>query len=199
MRLLLDHDCGGMNVHTALSVRPDWDRALNARSPSKLTPVPGTADLHGVSQKLASDSEGTSGSRARTRRSRRPTADGLKRPQPALRPHQPQARRRAAGVGRRQRLRILKRNHRKTAHSRRTQPQPFGAGPARSPFAGTPPRAATRESVKSYAFREVPADRRSSQASTTRLAMPPSAAFPHARGSYAFLLPTSPSTFSTPS
>jgi hypothetical protein len=50
-----------------------------------------------------------------------------------------------------------------------------------------------------YLFRVVPAERRSSQASTTRLAMPASASFPQARGSYAFLLPTSPSTFNTPS
>ena len=50
-----------------------------------------------------------------------------------------------------------------------------------------------------YLFRDVPAERRSSQASTTRFAMPASANFPQARGSYAFLLPTSPSTFSTPS
>ncbi len=53
--------------------------------------------------------------------------------------------------------------------------------------------------VTSYLFRDVPAERRSSQASTTRFAMPASATFPHARGSYAFLLPTSPSTLSTPS
>ena len=45
----------------------------------------------------------------------------------------------------------------------------------------------------------VPAERRYSQASTTRLAMPASAALPQARGSYCFLLPTSPSIFSTPS
>ena len=50
-----------------------------------------------------------------------------------------------------------------------------------------------------YLFRDVPAERRSSQASTTRFAMPDSATLPHARGSYAFLLPTSPSTFRTPS
>ena len=40
---------------------------------------------------------------------------------------------------------------------------------------------------------------KSSQASWTRLAMPSSADLPQARGSYAFLLPTSPSTFRTPS
>ena len=50
-----------------------------------------------------------------------------------------------------------------------------------------------------YLFSDVPAERRSSQASTTRLLMPASASFPQPRGSYAFLLPTSPSTFSTPS
>ncbi len=53
--------------------------------------------------------------------------------------------------------------------------------------------------TRRYLFRDVPAERRSSQASITRLAMPASAIFPQARGSYAFLLPTSPSTFSTPS
>ena len=44
----------------------------------------------------------------------------------------------------------------------------------------------------------VPAERRFWQASTTRAAMPASASLPHARGSYCFLLPTSPSIFSTP-
>ena len=36
-------------------------------------------------------------------------------------------------------------------------------------------------------------------ATLTRAAMPASATLPHARGSYTFLLPTSPSTLSTPS
>ena len=45
----------------------------------------------------------------------------------------------------------------------------------------------------------VPVERRCSQASTTRAARPASAALPQARGSYCFLLPTSPSIFSTPS
>jgi hypothetical protein len=159
MRLLLDHDCGGMNVHTAPSVRPDWDRALNARSPkpSKLTPVPHAAHLHGVSQKLASDSEGTSGSRARTRRSQRPTADGLKRPQPALRPHQPQARRRAAGVGRRQRLRILKRNHRKTARPTAKPATTLWHRHIRSVFAGS---IGKREITRSEMFRQNEGPRR---------------------------------------
>ncbi len=44
----------------------------------------------------------------------------------------------------------------------------------------------------------VPAERRFSQASTTRAAIDSSAVLPQARGSYSFLLPTSPSTFSTP-
>ncbi len=44
----------------------------------------------------------------------------------------------------------------------------------------------------------VPAERRFWQASTTRAAMPASASLPQARGSYCFLLPTSPSIFSTP-
>ena len=51
----------------------------------------------------------------------------------------------------------------------------------------------------SYFPSDVPVERRSSHAWTTRLAMPSSASLPQARGSYAFLLPTSPSTFSTPS
>ena len=46
---------------------------------------------------------------------------------------------------------------------------------------------------------DVPAERRFWQASTMRSAMPASPALPQARGSYCFLLPTSPSTFSTPS
>ena len=45
----------------------------------------------------------------------------------------------------------------------------------------------------------VPAERRSSQANTTRAAIDASASLPQARGSYCFLLPTSPSTLSTPS
>ena len=45
----------------------------------------------------------------------------------------------------------------------------------------------------------VPALRRLAHASAMRDAMPASAALPQARGSYAFLLPTSPSTLRTPS
>ena len=63
----------------------------------------------------------------------------------------------------------------------------------------TGPRPRPAGQVTSYLFSDVPAERRSSQASTTRFAMPASATFPQARGSYAFLLPTSPSTLSTPS
>src|SRR6478609_288922 len=44
----------------------------------------------------------------------------------------------------------------------------------------------------------VPAERSAVQASTTRTAMASSAALPQARGSYCFLLPTSPSTLRTP-
>src|SRR6266536_3862352 len=44
-----------------------------------------------------------------------------------------------------------------------------------------------------------PADSRSSHACATRAAIPASAALPYERGSYSFFLPTSPSTFSTPS
>ncbi len=45
----------------------------------------------------------------------------------------------------------------------------------------------------------VPVERRSPHAWVTRSAIPASASLPQLRGSYAFLLPTSPSTFSTPS
>src|SRR6478672_1898288 len=44
----------------------------------------------------------------------------------------------------------------------------------------------------------VPAERSAVQASTMRTAMASSAALPQARGSYCFLLPTSPSTLRTP-
>jgi hypothetical protein len=86
-----------------------------------------------------------------------------------------------------------------------------GLGPrvSRGPWPRRPIRSALAERPRQptyagegecgYLFRDVPAERRSSQASTTRFAMPASANFPQARGSYAFLLPTSPSTFSTPS
>jgi hypothetical protein len=56
-----------------------------------------------------------------------------------------------------------------------------------------------REKKGRYMLSAVLVLRRSSHASPTRLAMPASASFPQARGSYAFLFPTSPSTFSTPS
>ena len=45
----------------------------------------------------------------------------------------------------------------------------------------------------------VPVAPRRSQASTTRAAMPASADLPHVRGSYCFLMPTSPSILRTPS
>jgi hypothetical protein len=109
-------------------------------------------------------------------------------------------------VDRRQRLKGLKPNPCKTAAN---------AGPNHHPLTpvhpvGLPREAPTKrrarrgpyewdESASGYLFSDVPAERRSSQASTTRLLMPASASFPQARGSYAFLLPTSPSTFSTPS
>ena len=59
--------------------------------------------------------------------------------------------------------------------------------------------------VEAYAYartgyhRALDALRRCWHASTTRAAMPASAALPQLRGSYCFLLPTSPSIFSTPS
>ncbi len=113
-------------------------------------------------------------------------------------------------MGRRQRLRILKRNpaelhvqDRPTTTLWRRPIRSAFTG-SQSPFAAKPlrpkPRAEQqKKGDEAYLFRDVPAERRSSQASTTRLAMPASDNFPHARGSYAFLLPTSPSTFSTPS
>src|SRR5690606_33823879 len=92
-----------------------------------------------------------------------------------------------------------------------------GGPPGLARLAGTPPRSAVIPTIESTGpgpgrrhrrpgplalrdyVRAVPAERRSSQAWTTRLAMPASASLPQVRGSYAFLLPTSPSTFSTPS
>src|SRR3954470_4618543 len=53
-----------------------------------------------------------------------------------------------------------------------------------------------RPPVADYFERVVPVERRFSQASTTRWARPFSASLPQARGSYAFLLPTSPSILS---
>jgi len=92
----------------------------------------------------------------------------------------------------RKRLRTLETEALKNGSHRRTQPQTFGTGPASRPSPGIPASGI-------YLLRDVPAERRSSQASITRFAIPASASFPQARGSYAFLLPTSPSTFSTPS
>jgi hypothetical protein len=65
----------------------------------------------------------------------------------------------------------------------------------------TPTRAYTQNQLAGpgYLASVVPAERRSSQPSTTRAAIPASAVFPYVRGSYAFLLPTLPSTLSTPS
>src|SRR5262249_8775636 len=74
--------------------------------------------------------------------------------------------------------------------------------PATSPAPSTSPTTRTgplRYLPRAHLPRVVPADRRSLQAWTTRAAMPASASLPHVRGSYAFLLPTSPSTLSTPS
>jgi hypothetical protein len=110
-------------------------------------------------------------------------------------------------MGRCQRLRSLKRHPGKSHvkggldHDPLAPAHPVGLRRSQSPFAAKPPRpkATVLSTTSAYLFRDVPAERRSSQASITRLAMPASDNFPHARGSYAFLLPTSPSTFSTPS
>jgi hypothetical protein len=109
-------------------------------------------------------------------------------------------------VGLRQRLKTLETGLRKTSRLPPNASTNLWRRPTRSSFAGTAepvetsegPTAETRGPT-TYLFRDVPAERKSSQASTTRCAMPASATFPQARGSYAFLLPTSPSTFSTPS
>ena len=98
-----------------------------------------------------------------------------------------------------QRLKILNRHHRKNCALKPSPTTTLWRRHIRPVFAGPPPFGGPNRKARSQAFRDVPADRRSSQASITRLAMPPSATFPHARGSYAFLLPTSPSTFNTPS
>ena len=118
-------------------------------------------------------------------------------------------------AGRRQRLRRLKRNPRKREQKRKPGHKPLASArrvglrrkpalrPAQRANIGSRLRAHFADKLNveigDYLFRDVPAARRSSQASSTRLAMPASDNFPHARGSYAFLLPTSPSTFSTPS
>jgi len=101
---------------------------------------------------------------------------------------------------RRPRLKIVKRHHRKNCTLNGKPNHNPWRRHIRPVFAGTTTDdSAAKEKRESYAFKDVPADRKSSQASTTRLAMPASATFPQARGSYAFLLPTSPSILSTPS
>ena len=72
----------------------------------------------------------------------------------------------------------------------------------RHPWVPGPRTAISRRSplggVRAH-LRAEPTEPRRSQASTTRAAMPSSAALPQARGSYCFLLPTSPSILRTPS
>jgi hypothetical protein len=113
-------------------------------------------------------------------------------------------------LGRRQKLRTLEtepaQNRRPTA---KPNHRPFGADPDSRPSPDNwvceglrkadESNRRTRGSGGHYLFKDVPTERRSSQASTMRLAIFPSASFPQARGSYAFLFPTSPSTLSTPS
>ena len=81
--------------------------------------------------------------------------------------------------------------------------------PRQRPAGPCPPRgrrlpgrraAGSRDTAQEVAHQAwVPALRRFWQASTTRAAMLASASLPQARGSYFFLLPTSPSIFRTPS
>jgi len=112
-------------------------------------------------------------------------------------------------VDRRQRLRTLETEATRNCRFLANPTTNLWRRSTRSVYAGSPrkkrvpgmkrSRAQQVNARRRYLFRDVPAERRSSQASTTRLAMPASATLPQARGSYAFLLPTSPSTFSTPS
>ncbi|MPM22422.1 hypothetical protein SDC9_68877 [bioreactor metagenome] len=64
---------------------------------------------------------------------------------------------------------------------------------------GIPVQVAALGSAEGAGHLWVPTALRFWQASTMRAAMPASAALPQVRGSYCFLLPTSPSIFSTPS
>ena len=73
----------------------------------------------------------------------------------------------------------------------RSRPAPQGPGGSRIRPLGGHQRSVQRIWV--------PVAPRRSQASTTRAAMPASADLPHVRGSYCFLMPTSPSILRTPS
>jgi hypothetical protein len=170
--------------------------SANARSRQKVTPVPRAPRLASVSPEPASDSEGPAPSAPQSQPATTLPATAGPNWATCSSGRHKLSKAQDGRMCRCQRLKTSETEPPKTAHERQLSQDPMA--PAH-PVVLRRDATSSRNRSGSYAFRDVPAERRSSQASTTRLAMAASASFPHARGSYAFLLPTSPSTFSTPS
>ena len=93
--------------------------------------------------------------------------------------------------GRRSVMATSNAGHQAGQRTTRSRPAPQGPGGSRVRPLGGHQRRVQRIWV--------PSEPRRWQASTTRAAMPASADLPHVRGSYCFLMPTSPSILRTPS